>query len=95
MASRTGAGRYLPVSQAWRLCQEDSLRREAAAAIPKLIDDLATWVDIDAIAWGQRYAVTTACQILYTLETAQVASKHGAVEWAQRTLDARWRPLLG
>jgi hypothetical protein len=74
---------------------EDSLRREAAAAIPGLINDLATWVDIDAVAWGQRYAVTTACRILYTLETAQVASKQGAIEWAQRTLDARWRPLLG
>jgi hypothetical protein len=74
---------------------EDSLRREAAAAIPTLIDDIATWVDIDAVAWGQRYAVTMACRILYTLETAQVASKLGAIEWAQRTLDARWRPLLG
>ena len=74
---------------------EGSLRAEAAAAIPRLIDDLATWVDIDAVAWGQRYAVTMACRILYTLDTARVASKPGALEWAQRTLDARWRPLLG
>jgi hypothetical protein len=73
---------------------EDSLRREAAAAIPRLMDEISSWVDIDALAWGQRYAVTTACRILYTLETAQVASKPGAVEWAQRSLDARWRPLL-
>ena len=36
-----------------------------------------------------------ACRILYTLDTAQVATKHGALEWAQRTLDPRWRPLLG
>lgn len=74
---------------------EASLRAEAAAAIPSFIDELATWLDIDALAWGQRYAVTMACRILYTLETAQVASKHGALEWAQRTLDPRWRPLLG
>jgi hypothetical protein len=73
----------------------DALRSEAAAAIPTVIDDLATWVDIDVVAWGQRYAVTTVCRTLYTLATARVASKQGALEWAERTLDARWRPLLG
>jgi hypothetical protein len=26
---------------------------------------------------------------------AEVASKTGALEWAMRTLDATWRPLLG
>jgi hypothetical protein len=70
------------------------LRHEAAASLPTLLTGLATWVDIDTLAWGQRYAVTTACRILYTLETAQVASKSGALEWAQRTLEPRWRPLL-
>ena len=71
------------------------LRREAATAIPTLMADLATWLDIDAIAWGQRYAVVTACRLLYTLVTAEVASKTGALEWAMRTLDPTWRPLLG
>jgi hypothetical protein len=70
------------------------LRREAAASLPTLLADLATWVDIDTIAWGQRYAVVTACRILFTLETAQVASKPGALEWALRTLEPRWRPVL-
>jgi hypothetical protein len=70
------------------------LRHEAAAALPTLLTDLATWVDIDTLAWGQRYAVVTSCRILYTLETAQVASKSGALEWALRTLEPRWRPLL-
>jgi len=70
------------------------LRREAAASLPTLLADLATWVDIDTIAWGQRYAVVTACRILYTFETAEVASKPGALEWALRTLEPRWRPLL-
>ena len=50
---------------------------------------------MDRIAWGQRYAVVTACRLLYTVDTARVASKAGALEWAQRTLDPRWRPLLG
>ena len=27
--------------------------------------------------------------------TAEVASKAGALEWAMRTLDPTWRPLLG
>ena len=71
------------------------LRAEARAAIPTLLTDLATWIDIDTIAWGQRYAVVTASRILYTLATAEVASKPGALEWAQRTLEPRWRPLLG
>jgi hypothetical protein len=70
------------------------LRHEAAESLPTLLTDLATWVDIDTLAWGQRYAVVTACRILYTLKTAQVASKSGALEWALRTLEPRWRPLL-
>ncbi len=70
------------------------LRAEAAAALPTLLDDLATWMDIDAVAWGQRYAVTTTCRILYTLGTAQVASKHSALEWGLRTLPRQWQPLL-
>lgn len=72
----------------------EAIRREAAAAIPTLMADLATWLDIDTIAWGLRYAVVSACRILYTLDTAEVASKAGALEWAQRRLDPRWRPLL-
>ncbi len=74
---------------------EQALRAESAAALPSLMDDLATWIDIDAIAWGQRYAVITVCRVLYTLTTARVASKAGALEWAMRSLSPRWRPLLG
>ena len=70
------------------------LRREAAASLPTLLDDLATWIDIDTLAWGQRYAVVTACRILFTLETAEVASKRCALEWALRTLARQWQPLL-
>lgn len=72
----------------------DRVRREAALSLPTLLDDLATWIDIEAIAWGQRYAVVTVCRILYTLDTSEVASKLGALEWALRTLEPRWRPLL-
>lgn len=72
----------------------DVLRGEAAASLPTLLGDLASWIDIDTLAWGQRYAVVTACRILYTLETAEVASKQGALEWGLRTLARRWQPLL-
>jgi hypothetical protein len=32
--------------------------------------------------------------MLYTLETGEVSSKAGALEWGMRTLQPRWRPLL-
>jgi len=70
------------------------LRREAATSLPTLLHDLASWIDIDTVAWGQRYAVVTVCRLLYTFETAEVASKPSALEWALRTLEPRWRPLL-
>jgi hypothetical protein len=70
------------------------LRREAAASLPTLLADLSPWIDIDTVAWGQRYAVVTACRTLYTLETAEVTSKQCALEWALRTLARRWQPLL-
>jgi predicted nucleotidyltransferase len=73
----------------------DFLRREAAASLPTLLDDLTTWIDIDTLAWGQRYAVVVACRIFYTLQTGEVATKLAALEWALRTLHPRWRPLLG
>jgi hypothetical protein len=71
------------------------MRNESMAGLPTLLDDIATWIDYEQVAWGQRYAVVTACRALYTVATAQVASKAGALEWALRTLDADWRPLLG
>jgi hypothetical protein len=55
--------------------------------------DLRTWAPFD-IAWTQCYAVSTYCRILYTLHTAEVASKRGALEWARDNLDPRWGALL-
>jgi hypothetical protein len=73
----------------------DVLRAEARASLPTFLADLATWIDLDAVDWAQRYAVATTCRVLYTVETARVASKPGALEWALRTLEPQWRPLLG
>ncbi|MEV0678971.1 aminoglycoside adenylyltransferase domain-containing protein [Actinosynnema sp. NPDC050436] len=70
-----------------------ALRDEMRAALPTLLDDIATWAPLD-VAWTQRYAVTACCRALYTLRTAQVASKRAALEWAVDALDPQWRPLL-
>lgn len=32
----------------------DLMHNEAAASLPTLLADFATWIDIDTIAWGQR-----------------------------------------
>ena len=72
----------------------DALRARMRAALPTLLDDLATWVDIETNAWGQRYAVMTAARQLYTLATGEVTSKPDALRWAMAALDPVWRPLL-
>ncbi len=58
-----------------------------------LVDGVRRWAPFD-IAWTQRYLVSTCCRVLYTLRTAEVESKRGALEWAREHLDPRWRPLL-
>ncbi|PZS28447.1 MAG: hypothetical protein DLM59_14685 [Pseudonocardiales bacterium] len=80
-------GSFIPVVPA------DLPRREAAASLPTLLDDLASWIDIDTVAWGQRHALITPCRILYALEIAEVVSK-ARWERALRTLARRWqRPM--
>jgi len=63
------------------------------ASILTFLDDLFSWTSFE-LAWSQRYAVTTYCRMLFTLKTAQVASKKASLEWGLTTLDPRWRPLL-
>jgi len=70
-----------------------ALRDAMRVALPNVIADIRTWASFD-VAWTQRYAVSTYCRVLYTLHTAQVASKRGALEWALDNLDPKWRPLL-
>ena len=70
-----------------------AMRDEMRAALPGVMPGLKTWAPFD-VAWTQRYAVSTYCRVLYTLHTAEVASKHGALEWARDNLDPKWRPLL-
>ncbi|TWP48030.1 DUF4111 domain-containing protein [Lentzea tibetensis] len=69
------------------------LRDEMRAALPTVIDDIRAWASFD-VAWTQRYAVSAVCRALYTIKTAEVESKRGALAWALDHLDPKWRPLI-
>ncbi|MEU2264556.1 aminoglycoside adenylyltransferase domain-containing protein [Streptomyces sp. NPDC019645] len=71
----------------------DALRAAMRADLPDVLSGIRTWASFD-LAWTQRYTVTTYCRVLYSLQTGRVASKRGALDWAYRNLDPRWRPLL-
>lgn len=68
------------------------LRARMRTDIPALLPGLATWISID-LAWGQRYAVTTLCRMLYTLAEGRVCSKRAALVWAIDTLGPEWTDL--
>lgn len=61
--------------------------------VEEFLPELFTWIDFD-IAWAQRYAVTTFCRILQTIETGRVMSKKAALFWARDNLDPRWSRLI-
>lgn len=65
------------------------MRRYAGEFLPGLY----TWTDFSN-AWTQRYAVTTFCRILHTLDSGQVTSKKAALLWARNHLDGRWSGLI-
>jgi hypothetical protein len=71
----------------------EELSASMGEALPRLEADLLTWLPLE-VAWSQRYVVSNFCRVLYTLETAEVTSKRGAMEWAHGRLDPKWRPLL-
>jgi len=71
----------------------DVLRRRMCQLVESFLPDLRTWISLE-IAWAQRYAVTTLCRILYTLDTGEVASKRASLEWAKAALDPEWHGLL-
>ena len=71
-----------------------ALRQEMHGQIPGLMDGLRTWVDVERVAWAQRYAVATLCRMLYSVATDAVASKRASMLWAARELPPEWRPLI-
>lgn len=72
---------------------DDLLREQARAGLATLADDVLGWCPPD-VAWCQRYLVVQAARSLYTVRTAQVASKRDALRWAMMHGDPCWRPLL-
>lgn len=42
----------------------------------------------------QSFIVLSTCRILYTIEHGDVLSKRAAILWGEKTLDARWTPLI-
>jgi hypothetical protein len=82
-----------PIAELVDEVSSEELRGSMREALPRLKDDLLTWLPLD-IAWSQRYLVSNYCRVLYTLVTAEVTSKRGAMDWALEHLDPRWRPLL-
>jgi predicted nucleotidyltransferase len=71
----------------------DALRSRMPAQIESFLPDLLSWTSFD-IAWSQRYAVTTLCRMLYTLDTGAVTSKPASLEWAKQALSSPWHDLI-
>ncbi|HEX8870712.1 MAG TPA: aminoglycoside adenylyltransferase domain-containing protein, partial [Lentzea sp.] len=69
------------------------LRSTMRADLPVLWEGIKSWAPMD-VAWTQRYLVAQYCRTLYTLHTAEVTSKRGALEWGLKMLDQRWHPLI-
>ncbi len=72
---------------------EEVLRAQSRASLDSLTDDVVAWCP-ERIAWCQRHLVVQAARSLYTVRTAEVASKRDALRWAMMHADPRWRPLL-
>ena len=72
---------------------ESVLRSTMRADLPLLWEGIKSWAPMD-VAWTQRYIVSQYCRTLYTLHTAKVTSKRGALEWGLKMLDQRWHPLI-
>lgn len=71
----------------------DVMVAAARTMLPSLVDDIHSWMP-PTIAWGQRYIVASAARALYTVRTAEVASKRQAILWARERVNDRWHPLL-
>ena len=72
----------------------DVLRSKMRALIGRFLSDLRNWTNFEEVAWSQRYAVTTLCRMLYTLDTGKITTKQEALEWAKSVLPNRWHELI-
>jgi hypothetical protein len=71
----------------------DRLSAQMRSDIESFVPELLAWTTFD-VAWAQRYAVTSLCRMLHTLDSGEVVSKPAALGWARDTLDPAWRDLI-
>ena len=72
----------------------DAIRETMRELIHRFLPDLEAWISLESIAWAQRYAVTTLCRMLYSIETGEIASKRASLIWARNHLDPTWTDLI-
>ncbi|MBV9471137.1 MAG: DUF4111 domain-containing protein [Abitibacteriaceae bacterium] len=72
----------------------EAIRENMHKSVQSFLEDLESWISLEGIAWAQRYAVTTLCRILYSMETGNIASKKESLLWATSHLDQKWSGLI-
>lgn len=72
----------------------DELRQAMRALVEEWLAPLVENRPLVHTRGYQSFLVLSACRILYTLERGDVVSKNAAALWGERTLAARWTPLI-
>jgi hypothetical protein len=76
------------------LVSADELRSEVRASMRAWSVDIAAGSYSIANQWAQAFFTLTYCRMLQTLDNGRIESKRAGAQWAQRTLDHRWAPLI-
>ncbi len=76
----------------------EALLSEMLLSVEKLRSDFVAEIG-KPLGWfntrfSQSFTVLTCCRMLHTLQSGAVKSKRAAVEWAERSLDAKWHKLI-
>ncbi|MDP9202759.1 MAG: DUF4111 domain-containing protein [Gemmatimonadota bacterium] len=72
----------------------DDLRRAMLELLPEWLGPMVEDPPHVRTRGYQSFIVLSTCRILYTLEHGNVLSKRAAALWGEKTLDARWTPLI-
>jgi hypothetical protein len=73
----------------------EQLRAEALAMLPLYGEWALEPTEAGGMSrWKQPYLVLTCCRLLLTIESARIATKRDAGEWALEALDDDWAPLV-
>jgi predicted nucleotidyltransferase len=72
----------------------DELRRAMISILNGWAKQILEKPDLMNSRGYQSYVVLSLCRILYTLASGDVVSKAVAADWAERSLDKQWIPLI-